>query len=468
VPTPRQFRVPSLRRHGPSRQAVVTLSGRDHYLGPWPDGLPDPPAEAQAAYDRLIARWLAGQRRPLPASRECRRRSLAGADLDGPDADLTVSELILRFLEHAEGYYCTAAGQQTAEVDNYRYSLRPLNHAFGAGAARKFRPRRLKAVRQLMVEGYVHPEFGPQPGLARKLINARVARIVRVFRWAGEEELVPAAVYVRLSTVRPLQRGRTKARETARVRPVPPEHVQAVLPHVRPNVAAMVRLQALTGLRPGEVCRLRLAELDRAGDVWTYRPPQHKTAHRERERVVAVGPRAQAVILEFVRVRCPSCGACGRPPRIGCRDGALCGPCADRMDEAGICGPWKRCEAQDPDACLFSPARDREERFLDMRKGRKSKVQPSQEDRKKAKPARVPGESYTPTNYNNAIKRACEKAGVPPWHANRLRHAHGTAVRKLYGLEGSQAALGHARAETSEIYAEKNLDLAARIARDIG
>ena len=28
-------RMPKYRRHKPSGQAVVTLSGRDHYLGPW-------------------------------------------------------------------------------------------------------------------------------------------------------------------------------------------------------------------------------------------------------------------------------------------------------------------------------------------------------------------------------------------------------------------------------------------------
>jgi hypothetical protein len=83
VPAPRNPHTPSLRRHAPSRQTVVTLSGRDHYLGPWPDGHADQPPEAKDAYDRLIARWLAGQRQPLPTAEDRRRRALAGADLDG-------------------------------------------------------------------------------------------------------------------------------------------------------------------------------------------------------------------------------------------------------------------------------------------------------------------------------------------------------------------------------------------------
>jgi hypothetical protein len=49
---------PSLRRHKPSQQGVVTLNCRDHYLGPWPKGQRKPPAAIQDAYDALITEWL--------------------------------------------------------------------------------------------------------------------------------------------------------------------------------------------------------------------------------------------------------------------------------------------------------------------------------------------------------------------------------------------------------------------------
>jgi hypothetical protein len=61
-------RVPSLLRHGPSARARVRLIGTDHYIGPWPDPEGDAPPEIRAAYDRLIADWLAGGRRPLPTA----------------------------------------------------------------------------------------------------------------------------------------------------------------------------------------------------------------------------------------------------------------------------------------------------------------------------------------------------------------------------------------------------------------
>ena len=71
---------PSIRRHKPSKQGVVTLNGRDHYLGHWPDGKKKPPLNVQEAYDALISEWLANGRQSISET-----------------PDLSVSELILAF-----------------------------------------------------------------------------------------------------------------------------------------------------------------------------------------------------------------------------------------------------------------------------------------------------------------------------------------------------------------------------------
>jgi site-specific recombinase XerC len=57
---------------------------------------------------------------------------------------------------------------------------------------------------------------------------------------------------------------------------------------------------------------------------------------------------------------------------------------------------------------------------------------------------------------------------VPHWHPNQLRHAHATVVRRRLGLEAAQVALGHERADVTQVYAEKNLALAAKVAVEIG
>jgi integrase len=71
-------------------------------------------------------------------------------------------------------------------------------------------------------------------------------------------------------------------------------------------------------------------------------------------------------------------------------------------------------------------------------------------------------------SYARAIARACKKAGVPVWAPNRLRHAVGTDVRERYGLEAAQVVLGHTKADVTEVYAERNQELARRVMAEIG
>jgi integrase len=408
MPKLRPGQVPSLRRHKPSGRAVVTLSGKDHYLGPWPPEARNPPPEVVNVYNRLVAEWLAGSRQvPLPtAGGPGDRRSL-----------ITVGELIIRFWRHAEGHYRRPEGTPSGELRNMRDALRPLRRLYETLPAAEFLPLKLKAVRLSMID----------QGLSRPVINSRVGRIVRVFKWAVAEELVPVSTYQALKTVTGLQRGRTAAPEPEPVQPVADEDVRAVLPHVLPEVAAMIELQRLTGMRPGEVCQLRPCDLDRSGQVWIYRPGSHKTAHRGRERVVPVGPRAQAVLAPWV-VR----------PGLGDAD------------------------------FVFSPRRAMAALRVRIRAARKTKVQPSQQGRAKQRPKKLPGERYTPLSYAHAIARACERAGVPRWSPHRLRHAAATEIRRRYGIEAAQVVLGHSRANVTEVYAERDLALAAKVAIEIG
>src|SRR5262245_42601421 len=87
--------VPQMTRHKASGRAVVRLHGKDHYLGPWGS------REATVAYHKLVAEWQEHKERPaLPPMPE--------------PSGLTVNELCLAFLKHAESYY-RKDGKPTAE-----------------------------------------------------------------------------------------------------------------------------------------------------------------------------------------------------------------------------------------------------------------------------------------------------------------------------------------------------------------
>jgi integrase len=220
----------------------------------------------------------------------------------------------------------------------------------------------------------------------------------------------------------------------------------------------MIRLQRLTGARPGEVCILRACDIDMTGDVWLYRPHQHKTKHKGKDRVIALGPQAQEVVKPFLKL--------------------------------------------DTQAYLFSPRDGLTAVRAEKRLDRKTRVQPSQQNRRKARPKKQPRDHYTTISYDHAIYAACDRAFPPPaqlapqpgetkkaciarlseaereelvrwrrehrWHPHQLRHAHATEVRRQFGLEAAQVALGHSQAQITEVYAERDLTLATKVAAAIG
>jgi integrase len=381
---------PLYRLHKASGRATVTIDGRDIYLGP--HGSP----ESLALYDELVRAHLRQQ-----AETDRKRRSdLIAAELEksAGRVDWTVAELVLRYLPHVRGHY-VKAGVQTSQVGLIEAALGVLVAKSGELDASRFGPLALKACRD---------EFVAR-GHTRNEANRRTRLIVQMFRWCTEQELVQETVWSALRSVKALQRGRTTAPDKAPITPATDADVEAALPHMPRPVAAMVRIQALAGLRPGEVIMMRPEDIDMTGAVWEYTPATHKTEHRGGRRVIMIGPKAQGIIREFLR------------PRIG-------------VFEPG----------QPTSPYVFPPEFDRKPRC----------------DRK-----REPGDRYTVNSYRRAIARACARAGVPEFGPNRLRHSAATRIRRELGLDVARALLGHTDVSTTTIYAERD-DTLARAAME--
>jgi integrase len=383
-------RVPSYRLHRPTGQAVVTLGGRDFYLGRHGTDA------SHAEYRRLTAEWLA-----------------AGGRAPARSSDVTVNELMVGYVRHADAYY-VKDGRPTSEAELVRLSLGVLRRLYGHTPAREFGPLALKAVRQAYADS----------DLCRNEVNRRTQHVVRFFKWCVENELVPPSVHHGLKAVPGLRKGRCDVRKSEPVRPVSEAHVDAVRPHVSRQVWAMIELQRLTGMRPGEVTIMRSEDVDTSGAVWVYTPGRHKTEHHDKARAVYPGPRAQAVLR-----------------------------------------PWLRA---DPTAYLFSPREAEAERLARMREARKTPVQPSQRDRRKPGRPRKLAAYYSVRAYHSAIDRACRKAGVPSWGPNRLRHNFATRLRREYGLDVARVILGHSSPVVTEVYAELDRDKALAVMAQVG
>lgn len=414
-------RVPKYRLHKATGQALVEIRGHRTYLGKY-----DSPSSHER-YRQIIAEFMSAK--PKPALRPSTTA-----------LPLRVDELILVYFQYAKAYY-VKDGLPTNEVVAIRVALRRLRRMFGSTPTSDFGPKAFKLVR----ESLIHEE------LSRKYVNDSMGRITRMFRWAVVEELIPPTVFHAVSSVPGLRKGRSNAKETAPVGPVKDEIVEATLPYLPEIVADMVRVQRLTGMRPVEVCILRPCDVNRDGEIWTYRPSHHKTEHAGKDRVVTLGPKAQEVLLRYL----------ARPAAMNCFR-----PCDSEKRRQSA----RHAARQTPLSCGNRPK--------EPHPGSK----------------RRPGERYTTASYRRAIHRACDKAFVHPeqsrnrkeilspeklalleawrrknrWAPNQLRHTAATEIRRRYGLEAAQVVLGHSGANVTQVYAERDARLAATVALEVG
>ena len=422
-------KVPAYRLHKPSDLAVVRLNGKDVYLGKHGS------AASKRKYEQVISEWLANHCQ-LPSYLLSSRETKANR------TGRTINELFIAYWEYARSYY-VRNGEPTATLHHVKTSAKPLCELFGHTPLADFGPLRLKAVRQHMIE--VHD-------WNRSTVNKSVGFIKRMFKWGVENEMVEVATYQAIATLSGLRKGRSEARETVPVRPVPRRLIDAVEPYVSKQVWAMVQLQLHTGMRPGEVVSMRRGDLDTTGRIWLYRPASHKTEHYGHQRRVYMGPQAQKVIMKFL----------------------------DRND----------------DAYLFSPAEAEQERRIKQHAARQTPLSCGNRPgtNRRRSPKRKPGSSYDVPSYRRAIRRGCDKAfpwlrlagrdqksltveervemklwlNQHRWHPHQLRHNAATYLRKEFGIEAARLILGHRSASVTEIYAELDHERAARIMGQVG
>ena len=310
-----------------------------------------------------------------------------------------------------------ADGQPASHYSNMRQAMDLLTEFAGGEPVEAFGPLRLGAYLAWLA---ARPGKKHEQRLCRYTVNRYATMARHAFRWGVSQELIHVTTYQALMTVELLKRGRSEARESKVVRVVNEAHVRAVLPYASPVIAAMIEVQMYTGMRSGELCQMRPCDIDTTGQVWLYTPQSHKTEHHGHTRTIAIGPKAQAVLKPYLK--------------------------------------------RQIDAYCFTP-----DEALDHRTtGRGRAVQPC----------------YNKDTYGKAVRRAIEKCQraerkkakkenrrattIPTWHPHQLRHTAATIARKEFGVEAARAYLGHSSANMTELYAELDAGLAAKVAAKIG
>jgi len=375
-----------------NKYAVVYYHGKIHYLGH--HGTP----EALLAYNRFCAEI---QTNPT-LSRPCEVKNV------------TICELTAAFLDHEK------ANNDTANYSvNRTIVLDFLDKLYGNGTlVDDFTPRCLKRVRDEMIRSR---------RFCRGIVNRHTSRIVSIFRWGVENELVQATTWNALKAVQSLSKGHPGTYDNEVREPVPDDVIRKTLPFMPLTLQAMVKVQRLTGMRPSEVFNMKVGEIIKDADteLWHYVKKDHKTERFIGKKVIPLGKPEQTLITPYL-------------------------------------------EGKKPENAVFSPRVAMQERNVEKRANRKTKLTPSQKAREKSRATNPPrfSEFYNQYSYRQAIKYAIDKANrvlsdgecaIPHWFPYQLRHSASTATELEHSDEDAQAMLGHKNVNMTKRYSKTQL-----------
>lgn len=365
--------------------------------------------------------------------------SLDGIEVFSPETEeqahiASVPDLMRAYMNHVRQRYRRPDGKLTSHYHHANAGTLYFLEAVGDLSIDKVTSRAMR---------HFQRQLASNAGLARRTVNGYHAIVKAAFKWGAREGLVSPSIFGQVQIVDGLRRGESEAREPDPREPVPLEVFKATLPFMQPIPADIARIQLYTGMRGGEVIRMRECEIDRSGDTWLYTPSDHKTAHHGHKRVVPLNKQAQAILAPYI---------------------------ADR----------------EPSDYLFSPSEAVEaylrKKWKNRRCSRKWGNKPGT-NRVEA-PKVKPGTHYRADSYRHHISRACQRAFPLPkplrkiyvegdkgsrletdsewrerlgekyaeakawrkshtWTPHQVRHLAGTLVREKYGEEVARAFLGH-------------------------
>ena len=379
-------RDPQLKLHKASGRGRAILNGQHHYTK-----APFGTAECYEEYLDLLARWRANGREPL-------RPVQTPVELEQPQTVQQLSDAYERHLDAVQAY--RKGGRETSQRGLVRIALKEFVSDFGVMPLRRLRAAEvvrhrdsLRAVAGLTVAG----------------VNRKVGLIKQMIFWGVERGYVPEIGAASIITMRRLKTPRRARRPAA-----DESHLDAALQHLAPTLATMVRLQRLTGMRPGEVCAMRWKDIDKdpGGEIgrrglWSYRVDEAKSDSFHETRYL-LNKAARALLSEFVKP---------------------------------------------PTAFIFSPRDTVRQRW----------------------PGGAPdllaaaGDRYTTPSYRQALERACRAAKVPIISPHSIRHRFLTEVANdaTLGLAAAAQAANHSNLATTTRYVHADPMLAVLVAEAV-
>jgi integrase len=381
--------VPQIHRHS-SGQARVVLSGKTFYLGRYGT------AAASRRHAELVERWEKNGRQPLELV----------PDIEQVRPIREVLAAWEQYLDDSRRYQ--KGGRPTSQRGIVRLAVAEFCARFGAVPASAYTERHLLQHRD---------DLERREQLTRTGINRKVGVLVAALRWAYGRGLIQRDAWLATTAVEPLTRAeaghRDRRRQKRAVSIEEVEQVAACLPRVP---AAMLRLQALIGCRPGEVCGIRWCDIDKTPVIvdgitlWTYTVAGAKVEHHGKVTSYAIPPRAQAILEQF-------------PP----------------SSPSSLSSP------------IFSPQVTMHDLHQQRRAKRETPATKQMRERDEA-PGRAFADRYDVPTYRQAIERGIRKAGIAPFSPHEVRHGAITRAAARFGAFAASVFANHSNVATTEGY----------------
>ena len=192
----------------------------------------------------------------------------------------------------------------------------------------------------------------------------------------------------------------------------------------------MVKVHRITGMRSSELVIMRGDMIDRSESTWDYDlQSKHKTSYLGKERIIPLGKRVQEIITPYI---------------LKARGGYL-----------------------------FRPAESLEQFRQTREDRRKTPLSCGNRAGTNCRGIEELNECYSSGTYRKAIERAVKlamkaDANVQRWTPHMLRHAAGTEITELMGLEAASGQLGHSGLGVTQRYAHIGYKQARRVAEQMG
>ena len=204
-------RIPAYVHHKPTGQARTRIAGKDHYLGKY--GSP----ESHDKYDELIAQFIDAE----------------------PGSAKTLNAVLAAWWKECKRRYAGRGKGPYGNAVCWRPVIRLLRENHGHERAEDLGPVKLRKLLESEAE---------KRNWSLTYTRMALTRVKQIYEWAVSEELVSVTAHQRLTTLK-LRYGR----KTKPLPPVSDELINRTMQHLTPKLQAMVGLQRLTGMRPGEL-----------------------------------------------------------------------------------------------------------------------------------------------------------------------------------------------------------------------